>query len=41
MGLNKFTTTEENPLLSDLKTAIMTVDAAVEADQIASIKVVA
>ena len=34
----QFTTTEENPLLSDLETAIMTVDAAVEADQIASIK---
>ncbi len=38
VGLNRFTTTEENPLLSDLETAIMTVDAAVEADQIASIK---
>ncbi|MGB3673082.1 MAG: methylmalonyl-CoA mutase family protein, partial [Candidatus Nanopelagicales bacterium] len=38
VGLNKFTTTEENPLTSDLETAIMTVDAAVEANQIASIK---
>lgn len=38
VGLNKFTTTEDNPLLSDLETAIMTVDAAVEADQIEAIK---
>ncbi len=38
VGLNKFTTTEENPLLTDLEAAIMTVDAAVEADQIAAIK---
>lgn len=38
VGLNKFTTTAENPLLSDAETAIMTVDVQVEAKAIEAIK---
>ncbi|NQU36155.1 MAG: protein meaA [Actinobacteria bacterium] len=38
VGLNKFTTTAENPLISDLETAIMTVDAQVEAKAIEAIE---
>ena len=38
VGLNKFTTTEPNPLLADLDSAIMTVDPAVEDRAIAQIK---
>lgn len=38
VGLNKFTTTEPNPLLSDLDTAIQTVDPAVEAQAVANIE---
>ena len=38
VGLNKFTTTEPNPLLADLDTAIQTVDPAVEAQAIADIQ---
>ena len=35
VGLNKFTTTEPNPLLADLDAAIQTVDPAVEARAVA------
>ncbi len=38
VGLNKFTTTAENPLTADLETAIMTVDAQVEAKAISAIE---
>ncbi|MFZ1362640.1 MAG: protein meaA [Candidatus Nanopelagicales bacterium] len=38
VGLNKFETTAENPLLADLDSAIMTVDAEVEGNAIAAIK---
>lgn len=38
VGLNKFTTSEPNPLLADLDSAIMTVDPAVEDRAIAEIK---
>ena len=38
VGLNKFTTTEENPLLADLDSAIMVVDPGVEARAIDAIK---
>ncbi len=38
VGLNKFTTTEDNPLLADLDTAIQTVDPAVEAQAIADVE---
>lgn len=37
VGVNRFTTTEPNPLLADLETAIQTVDPAVEAEAIASL----
>ncbi len=39
VGLNKFTTSAENPLISDLETAIMTVDAEVEAKAIEAIRI--
>ncbi len=38
VGLNKFVTTAENPLLADLDTAIQTVDPAVEQHAVAAIK---
>ena len=38
VGLNKFTTSEENPLLADLDSAIQTVDPAVEAQAIADVQ---
>jgi (2R)-ethylmalonyl-CoA mutase len=38
VGVNKFTTTEPNPLLADLGTAILTVDPAVEGEAAAAIK---
>ncbi len=38
VGVNRFETTEENPLLADLDTAIQTVDPAVEAAAIHAIK---
>ncbi|MFI0434003.1 MAG: protein meaA [Candidatus Nanopelagicales bacterium] len=38
VGLNKFTTTEENPLTADLDAAIQTVDPAVEAQAIADLQ---
>ncbi|MEI8081081.1 MAG: protein meaA [Actinomycetes bacterium] len=38
VGLNKFTTTAENPLLSDLESAIMTVDPETERQAIEAIK---
>ena len=38
VGVNKFDTTEENPLLADLDTAIQTVDPAVEAAAIEAIQ---
>jgi len=38
VGLNKFTTTEDNPLIADLDSAIQTVDPAVEAQAIADVQ---
>ena len=38
VGLNKFNTSEENPLLADLDSAIQTVDPAVEAQAIAEVQ---
>ncbi len=38
VGVNRFTTTEPNPLTADLETVIQTVDPATEAAQIASIR---
>ncbi|MCB0915896.1 MAG: protein meaA [Actinobacteria bacterium] len=38
VGLNKFTTSEDNPLLADLDTAIQTVDPAVEAQAVADVR---
>lgn len=38
VGLNKFTTSEENPLLADLDAAIQSVDPAVEAQAIADLQ---
>ncbi len=37
VGVNRFTTTEPNPLLADLETAIMVVDPAVEAAGVAAV----
>ncbi|MEP6798544.1 MAG: protein meaA [Lapillicoccus sp.] len=38
VGLNRFTTTEPNPLTADLDTAIQTVDAAVESAAVAAVR---
>ena len=38
VGLNRFTTTEDNPLLADLDAAIQTVDPAVEAQAVADVR---
>ncbi|GAC1325115.1 MAG: protein meaA [Mycobacteriales bacterium] len=38
VGVNRFTTTEPNPLLADLETAIMVVDPAVEAAGVAAVR---
>ena len=38
VGVNRFTTTEPNPLLADLDTAILTVDPAVESAAVAAIR---
>jgi (2R)-ethylmalonyl-CoA mutase len=38
VGVNRFTTTEPNPLLADIDTAIMTVDHAVEQDAVEAVR---
>jgi len=38
VGVNRFTTTEPNPLLADLETAIMVVDPAVEASAVSAVR---